>query len=79
MLIIYNMIRVQVIQLCPLCKIIMMCTHKIYEPHEIYVCRLEWVAIHFSRASSRSRDQPRSPTLQADSLRPELPGKTIFF
>ena len=29
---------------------------------------LEWVAIPFSRGSSQSRDQTRSPSLQADSL-----------
>ena len=32
---------------------------------------LEWVAFHFSRGSS----QPRSPTLQADSVPAELQGK----
>ena len=32
---------------------------------------LEWVAMPFSRGSS----QPRSPTLQADSLAAEPPGK----
>ena len=32
---------------------------------------LEWVAMPFSRGSS----QPRSPTLQANSLPSELPGK----
>ena len=36
---------------------------------------LEWVAILFSRESSQSRDQTQSPTLQADSLPPEPPGK----
>ena len=29
---------------------------------------LEWVAIPFSKGSSQSRDQTRSPALQADSL-----------
>ena len=29
---------------------------------------LEWVAISFSRESSQPRMEPRSPTLQADSL-----------
>ena len=33
---------------------------------------LEWVAIPFSRGSSRPRDQTRSPALQADSLPTEL-------
>ena len=35
---------------------------------------LEWVACTFSRGSS----QPRSPTLQADSLPAEPPGKPCF-
>ena len=34
---------------------------------------LEWVATPFSRASSWSRDQPRSPALQADSLLSRVP------
>ena len=36
---------------------------------------LEWVAFPFSRGSSQTRDQTRSPTLQADSLPAEPPGK----
>ena len=36
---------------------------------------LEWIAISFSRGSSPPRDQTRSPTLQADALLPEPPGK----
>ena len=40
---------------------------------------LEWVAIPFSRGSSRFRDQTRSPTLQADPLPSELAGKPIFY
>ena len=39
---------------------------------------LEWVAYPFSRGSSRPRNPTRvSPTLQADSLPAELPGKPI--
>jgi len=38
---------------------------------------LEWVAISFSRASSLEIE-PRSPTLQADSLPPEPPGKPLI-
>ena len=38
---------------------------------------LGWVAIPSSRGSSHLRDQPRSPTLQADSLLSEPPGKPI--
>ena len=36
---------------------------------------LEWVAISFSRGSSRPRNWTRSPTLQADSWPSEPPGK----
>ena len=41
---------------------------------------LEWVAIPFSRESSQGRfpgKEPRSPTLQADSLPSEPPGKPL--
>ena len=38
---------------------------------------LEWVAISFSRRSSLEIE-PRSPTLQADSLSPEPPGKPLI-
>ena len=47
-----------------------------YIVHGILQARiLEWVAVPFSRGSSLSRDRTRSPTLQADSLAAELPGK----
>ena len=36
---------------------------------------LQWVAISFSTGSSQPRDHTRSPTLQADSLQSEPPGK----
>ena len=36
---------------------------------------LEWVAIPSSKKSSWPRDEPRSPTLQADYLSSEPPGK----
>ena len=39
---------------------------------------LEWVAIPFSRGSSCPGIEPRSPTLQADSLLFEPPGKSIL-
>ena len=38
---------------------------------------LKWVAMPSSRASSQSRDRRGSPTLQADSLASEPPGKPI--
>ena len=44
--------------------------------HAILQARiLDWVAICFSRGSSRPRDRTRSPALQADSLLSEPPGK----
>ena len=48
-----------------------------YTVHGILQARiLQWVAFPFSRGSSQSRDpKPRSPTLQADSLPAEPPGK----
>ena len=39
---------------------------------------LEWVAISFSRGSSWPRDWTRSPTLRADALSSELPGKPTW-
>ena len=40
-----------------------------YTVHGILQARiLEWVAFPFSRGSAQSRDQPRSPALQTDSL-----------
>ena len=39
---------------------------------------LDWVAIPFTRGSSRPRDQTGSPALQADSLPSEPPGKPIL-
>ena len=39
---------------------------------------LEWVAIPFSRVSPQPSNQPRSPTLQTDSLLSEPPGKSLL-
>ena len=58
-------------QLCPTLFNPMDCTL-----HGILQARiLKWVAFPFSRGSSQSRDQTRSPTLQADSLPAEPQGK----
>ena len=47
-----------------------------YTVHGILQARiLKWVAFPFSRESSQPRDQPRSPTLQVDSLLAEPQGK----
>ena len=58
-----------VTQLClPFCNSID-CSLPTSSVHGILQARKqEWVAISFSRASSQSRNQTRSPTLQADSL-----------
>ena len=44
--------------------------HGIFQPKV-----LEWIAISFSRGSSRPRIEPGSPALQADALLSEPPGK----
>ena len=47
-----------------------------YSVHGILQARiLEWVAIPFTRESFKHRDQIQSPSLQADSLPSEPPGK----
>ena len=46
---------------------------------EVQARILEWVAIPFSRGSSRPRVKPRSLALQADSLLSEPPGKSQIF
>ena len=58
--------EVKATQSCPT-----LCDPMAYTVHGILQARiLEWVAFPFSRGSS----QPRSPTLQADSLPAEPPG-----
>ena len=53
-----------------------LCDPMDYIVQEILEARiLEWVAFPFSRGSSQPRIEPRSPTLQADSLLAELQGK----
>ena len=62
-----NPVKVKVAQSCPT-----LCYPMDYIAHGILQARiLERVAVPFSRGSS----QPRSPTLQADSLPAEPPGK----
>ena len=56
--------EVKVAQLCPT-----LCKPMDYTVHGILQARiLEWVAFPFSRISSNPGIEPRSPTLQADSL-----------
>ena len=77
-----NKVKVKVLatQLCPTLCDPMDCSTPGSYVHGILQARiLEWIAIPFSRGSSQPRDQtlwePRSPTLQADSLPSEPPGK----
>ena len=63
-------VKVKVAQLCP----------ALFDPvdlvYGILQARiLEWVAFPFSRGSSQPRIEPRSPTMQADSLPAEPQGK----
>ena len=63
--------KMKVTQLC-----LTLCHPMDYTVHGILQARiLEWVAFPFSRGSSQSRIESRSPTLQADSLPAEPPGK----
>ena len=49
-----------------------------YIVHGILQSRiLEWVAVPFSRDLPNPEIKPRSPTLQADSLPAEPPGRTL--
>ena len=51
-----------------------------YTVHGILQARiLEWVAIPFPRGSSQPTIKPMSPTLQADSLPAEPPGKPKMY
>ena len=53
-----------------------LCEPKDYIVHGILQAKiLQWVAFPFSRGSSHPGIEPRSPTLQADSLPAEPPGK----
>ena len=62
-----------------LCNL-MYCSPPDFSVHGILQARiLEWVAISFSRESSQTRDQTRSPALQGDSLPSEPPGIRIEF
>ena len=58
------MLEVKVAQSCPT-----LCDPMDYTVYGILQARiLEWVAFPFSRGSSQSRIEPRSPALKADSL-----------
>ena len=64
-------VKVKVTQLCPTLP-----DPTDYTVHEILQARiLEWVALPFSRGLPNPGIEPRSPTLQAESLPAEPPGK----
>ena len=67
-------LSVKVAKLCPT-----LCNPMDYTVHGILQARvLEWVAFAFSRDLPNPGIEPRSPTLQADSLSTELSGKPSF-
>ena len=66
----------EVAQSCPTLCDPMDCSPPGSSVHGILQARiLEWVAISFSRGSSRPRDRTQVPALQADALTSEPPGK----
>ena len=68
-----------VTKLCPTLASPMDCSPPDSSVHGILQARvLEWVAISFSRGSSRLGIEPRSPASQADSLPIELGGKPFL-
>ena len=69
--------EVKVTQSCPTLCDPMDCSLPGSSVHGILQARiLEWAAFPFSRGSAQPRIETRSPTLQADSLPAEPPGKT---
>ena len=71
-------IDIEVAQLCPTLCDPMDCSLSGSSIHGIFQARvLEWVAISFPRRSSQPRDQIQSPSLLADTLPSESPGKSI--
>ena len=68
--------KIKVAQSCPTLCNPMDCSLPGSSVHGILQARiLEWVAVPFSRGYSQPGIKPRSPTLQADSLLSEPPGK----
>ena len=69
--------KMKVTQLCPTLWDPMDCSPPGSSVHGILQARvLEWVAVLFSRGSSQPKDWTQSPSLQADSLPAEPPGKS---
>ena len=68
----------QVVQSCPTLCDPMDCSPPGSSVHGLFYARtLEWVAISFSRDLPNPGIEPRSPTLQMDSLPAELPGESV--
>ena len=72
-------VKVLVTQSCPTLYHPTDCSLPDSSIHGIFRAVLECVPISFSRRSSNPGIEPRSPTLQADSLLSEPPGKPNFF
>ena len=69
-------VKVLVAQSCLTLCDPMDCSPPVFFVHGILQARImEWVAVPFSRGTSRPRIKPRSPAMQADSLPSEPPGK----
>ena len=67
-------VKVTVTQTC-----LTLCNPMGYTVHGILQARvLEWVALPFSRDLPNPGIEPKSPTLQADSLPSEPPGKPLY-
>ena len=70
----------EVTQSCPTLCDLMDCSLPGSSLHGIVQAKiLEWIAISFSRGSSRPRDRPGSPAFQADALTSEPPGKSFLW
>ena len=79
MLVSENAMKVLVTQLWPTLCNPTDCSPPGSSVHRILQARiLEWVAISLSRESSRPRDEPWSPALQADSVPSELLGENAI-
>ena len=79
---IFSYIYIYVVKIAQLC--LTLCDPMDYSwsgssVHGIFQVRiLEWVGVPFSRDLPNPGVEPRSPTLQADFLLPESPGKPIY-
>ena len=71
-----HLVKVLVAQSCLTLYIPMDCSPPSFSVHEFLQARIvEWVAIPSSRDLPDPEMEPRSPSLQADSLPSEPPGK----